>query len=143
MKKHLFSNRMAAAIIGIVAITSISVGTPSVAQPKEEKPATTADPNAQETSQLVQQLIKDRLISEVKGFTVIKSNDQLFINGKLQPAAVSTKYFSNIKQKDISIQVYPFAERLKMHPDANILQLVMPATFSSPCVASKPKGDGC
>ena len=87
--------------------------------------------------------MKDRLINEVQGFTVIKSNDLLYINGKLQPAAVSTKYLSNIKQKDISIQVYPFAERLKMHPGANILQLVMPATFSSPCVASKPKGDGC
>ena len=155
MKKNSLSyNRMVAAII-ITVLCSLYC-TPSFAKTNKDKPvkATVSStkpaeqmpvyPPSQEASQLVQQLIADRMVDEIKGFVVEKKQHLLFINGKEQSAAVANKYLQNIQQSDIRVQVFSFGERLQMHPDAGIMELIMPVMFSSGCVHyDPPKKPGC
>ena len=161
MKKNSFSySRMTAAILITSAITcSVIWLSPALAQNPKNAPATKAfvsplisqeDPMAPpantdpETNLLIKRLSDDQLISEVKGFTVEKKLDELYVDGKLLPPGVNQKYLSSITQDHIWVQVFPFQERLKQHPDANFLQLMAPVSFSSPCVKTATvKKPGC
>jgi len=128
----------------------------SFAKTKKDKPAkaTTAAAPAQqeapvgaateEANQLVQQLIGDKVVDESKGFLVEKKQNLLFINGMQQPDKIANKYLLNIKQTDIRVRVFSFAERLQMHPGAGIMELIMPVMFSAGCVDyTPPKKPGC
>ena len=95
-----------------------------------------------EEQQLTEHLEADGLISQIKGYVVEKSDGKLYIDGQEQSAAIAKKYLTGLKKDEISVQVYPFMERLQMHPDASFLQILLPTSFSSPCVARKPK-KGC
>ena len=88
----------------------------------------------QETSQLIQRMIDDRLVDENQGFLIEKNQDKLFINGKAQSSEIASKYLSTIKQKDIRVRVYPFGERLMQHPGAGLIQVLAPVNSSSDCV---------
>jgi hypothetical protein len=98
-----------------------------------------------ETDQLIQRMLRDGIIDETKGFVVEKKHGNLFINGQLQAADLTARYLNSTKQEQIRVQVYPFKDRVRMHPDASLLQLALPATLSSPCInnSSAPKKDGC
>lgn len=91
---------------------------------------------------LIQRLIDDKVIDQVKGFLVEKRDDKLIINGEQVPASVANKYLSGLKSKTMYMQVYRLEDRLRMHPNADLLQLLLPCTLESPCVDTKPK-DGC
>ncbi len=88
-------------------------------------------------------MVGDHLISEFQGFVVEKKQNKLYINGKQQTNEIAGKYLTGIKQEDISVQVFSFQDRLKMHPATNLIQILAPATFSSPCVDTHPKKSGC
>ena len=154
MKKTTFSySRMVAAILIITVITcSIAVLTPSLASAKKDNKAkktealkSSSPAVAQsEDEQLVNRLIDDRMIDQVKGFVVEKNQNKLYIDGQQQPEAIANKYLSSIKQEYIRVQVFPFLDRLKMHPDAGFLQVLLPASLSSPCVDKQTtKKPGC
>ncbi len=99
-----------------------------------------------EEKTLINRLSADNLVSEIKGFTVEKMDNRLFVNGKELPAEAAAKYMTGLKKEFMYIQVLSFGERLKMHPDANLQQLIMPASFNSGCVdygKQGKKGDGC
>ena len=106
---------------------------------KEAAPAVSVP----EETMLVQRLENDGLISEVKGFTVEKDRNTLSIDGKQLPADVAAKYLSSLKQEEIRVHVFSFMERLKQHPDASFMQILLPVSMSSPCVDTKPKKEGC
>lgn len=98
----------------------------------------------QETTLLVQRLKMDKLINEYEGFLVEKRQHKLFINGKEQNQPITAKYLASLKEEFIHVQVFSFEERFKMHPTSNILQLLAPATFESPCIQkSSSKKPGC
>ena len=157
MKKNPFSyRRMVAAILMITAITcSVVWLAPAFAGNKKGKAEkTTATPstpvqkerlkvNGQGENQLIQQLLNDRLIDEIKGFIVERKQTKLYINGQQQTDEIANKYLSSIKQEVIRVEVFPFMERLKRHPESGILELIAPVTFSSPCVKYTPKKPGC
>ncbi len=158
MKKNHFSySRMVAAIIVIITVScSAALLSPSFAKTKKDKPAKAAiqptshteqapvNAPSPEATQLVQRLIADRMVDESKGFVVEKKQNLLFINGKEQAAAIANKYLQNVQQTDIRVQVFSFGERLQMHPDAGIMELIMPVMFSSGCVHyDPPKKPGC
>ncbi len=157
MRKNPFSySRMAAAILIITAITgSIAMMSPAFAQPKKNKAdAATAtqpkpvmqnetSPEAQEGGLLVKRLAEANLVDETKGFTVVKEQNKLIINGQEQPDAIAAKYMAGLKQGQLRIEVYPFMERIIKHPQSSILQIIAPVNFSSPCVDYKAKKPGC
>ena len=87
--------------------------------------------------------MEDRLIDQVKGFVVEKKKGMLFIDGQPLGAEIAGKYLTTTKKEEIRVQVYPFMERLKQHPDANLLQIIAPVTFKSGCVDYAPKKPGC
>ena len=97
----------------------------------------------QETDQFINRLIADQLVDEAKGFTVIKNQNLLYINGQQQTAMVAEKYLSMIKQEGITVTVHPFIERLIKHPDASMMQILEPIKYSSPCVDKPKKKPGC
>ena len=149
-KKSRFSySRMVAALIIVSSIAcSVAWINPKFSHTEKEKPQDAAQnagsaTNTSEESQLIQQLEADGRIDEVKGFLVEKSKDILFIDGKQLPDNIAAKYLSAIKKTEIRVQVYPFMERLKMHPDASFIQVLLPVMMSSPCVDNKPKKPGC
>jgi len=92
-----------------------------------------------EEIQLVQQLEHDGLINQLKGFVVEKNQHMLFIDGSLIADNIASKYIATLTKDQIWIQVYPFAERLKQHPNAGFLQNLLPVMLTSPCVDYKPK----
>jgi len=152
MKKNQFSySRMVAAIVIISALAcSIAWIRPTLPRTGKNKPAAAASTantgstaNLSEESQLVNQLQSDGRIDQVKGFIVEKKQNQLFIDGKQLPADVASKYISTLKKDEIRVQVYPFMERLRQHPDAGFIEVLLPVMFSSPCVDYKPKEPGC
>lgn len=111
---------------------------------KTGKAAVVRDTTVQtEENQLVGRLLNDQLIDEIKGFTIDKKQNDLFINGEKQPEAVAEKYLSGLSQENISVQVYPFMERLNMHPKSSFIQIMFPVSFSSPCVKTTKKKPGC
>ncbi len=146
---------MAAAIVIILAIAcSIAWARPLLSLPEKDEPGvagTTAEPiknidsttNMSEESQLIQQLENDGLINQVKGFLVEKKQNLLFIDGHRLPDNIAGKYIATLKQDEIRVEVYPFMERLRQHPDADFLQILLPVMLSSPCVDTKLKKDGC
>lgn len=96
-----------------------------------------------EEMQLVQRMESDGLISQVNGFIVEKKKNLLFINGKQLPANIAGKYTASVRKEDMTVQLYPFMERLRQHPNSGFIQVLMPVMFSSPCVDTKPKKPGC
>lgn len=151
-KSRINYGRMASAIV-VVSVFSCSIvwSNPYTAKGKVKAASTTteiakvAKPAAAmtEESQLIQQLESDGLISQIKGFVVEKKRDVLVINGVLQSASTAGKYISTIKKSELRVEVYPFVERLRQHPDAGFMQVLMPVMLSSPCVDTKPKKPGC
>ncbi len=149
--------KMATAICFIAAIIcSITTPVASFAKTKKDKPAKAvaaspkppveqapADIYSQEANQLVQRLIADRMVDESKGFVVEKKLNMLFINGQQQTNEIAGKYLQNLTQSEIKVQVYSFRDRLQMHPDAGIMDLIMPVMFKSGCVDTKPAKPGC
>jgi beta-lactamase regulating signal transducer with metallopeptidase domain len=148
MKKNPFSYSRTAAAVLIIAGISLATAwvSPTLAHPGDSKPGTAKEAAAQngadEETRLVQQLMKDGMVDEVKGFTVEKIQDKLFINGKEQSSKVAAKYLDGLLSDELRVQVFSLSERFRMHPDAGLMQNLMPASFSSPCVqkSSKP---GC
>ncbi len=154
MKKHPFNySKLVATLFVVVAITcTVIFVSPSFAgntTEKLEETATTtktvqppsADDFAEE-KQLIWRLSDAKLVDEINGFVVEKRKDELYINGKKQADDIARKYLSDIKKDVIRVQVMSFTERLKMHPEAGIMQNIMPMSFSSPCIQYKPK-EGC
>jgi hypothetical protein len=134
--RNMFSSILIAAVISCSMISSA----PAIAGGKD---ASTFKSNDPEESQLVDRLINDHMIDQVKGFLVEKKQDKLFIDGKQQSNEIATKYLSSLKQDVIRVEVYPFMKRLQMHPDADLLQLITPVSTSSPCIQSTAKKPGC
>ena len=145
---------------GVTAIAAVAVFTCSLAwikpftPPEKDKSAKanttnevskekTITANLPEENQLVALLEQDGLISQINGFVVEKKQYRLFINGKQLPENIALKYISNLKTDEMRVQVFPFAERLRMHPDAGFMQVLMPVMFESPCVQNDPKKPGC
>lgn len=151
MKKNPFSySRMAAAIFITAAITcTLAWVAPSFAKtPGNEnknnsttQPATATPPN--EETQLAQRLIDDQMVNQIKGFSVAKIHDKLFINGTEQPKDIAAKYLQGLKGDELHVEVMSFGDRMQAHPNAGLLQNLMPATFSSPCIKTSAKKDGC
>lgn len=153
MKKRSLNYRGVAAAIIIASVCSIAWTRPSAGGNDKDKgkQATTATeptttitpvPKVPEETLLVELLEKDGLINQVVGFRVEKRKSTLFINGVMVPDDVATKYISRLKKENIWVQVNSLGERMKQHPGANFLQLLMPVMMSSPCVQNKSK-DGC
>lgn len=147
MKKNPFSySKMVATIFMLAIIAGAAIWfTPSFAGSKEKTAAAPASPRsvATEEQQLVSMLSADHLVDEIKGFVVQRNNDDLFIDGKRQPQAIANKYLSGLQKEQIRIVVLPFKQRLQNHPGSSIMQLIMPMTFSSPCVDTNTSKPGC
>jgi hypothetical protein len=160
MKKNPLSNsRAAAAVLLIVTITcSVAWLTPVFAAPKKDKEGSKTvaktDPADLKTKHLqpapsteylvVQAMAEDHVISEVQGFKLEKKDGKLFVDDKALPDEVAAKYLPMIAQPTLRVEVFPFMERLKMHPDAGFFQLLTPVSSSSGCVDySQKKKDGC
>lgn len=109
-------------------------------------PVAPAAPVTEETI-LINRLSADNLVSEVNGFTVEKRLNKLFVNGTELPEATAGKYTNGLKKDYMEIKIFSFKQRLQMHPDASLQQLIMPASFQSGCVdygtQSGKKGEGC
>ncbi len=146
MKKNkLSSSRKIGAIFILVVVTCtitclvlnrVNTTLPTVVAkitPTQVKTTIVSD-EKQETNDLIQRMINDRLVDENQGFLIEKNQDQLFINGKAQSAEIASKYLSTIKQKDIRVRVYPFGERLMQHPGAGLIQVLAPVNSASDCV---------
>ncbi|GAA4470440.1 hypothetical protein GCM10023093_31730 [Nemorincola caseinilytica] len=155
MKKSKFSMSRGIATVAAIVVSGCLVawGTPSLTEPDKDKahekgsnamPAKTAEQAApvNEEMLLVQQLEQDGLINQMNGFVVEKRKDMLFIDGIRQPDEVANKYLSTLKKEEIRVQVFSFRERMRQHPEAGFMQVLLPVMFSSPCVQSKPK-EGC
>lgn len=160
MKKNPFSySRMVAAIVIIASITCSTIWlTPSFATTKKAKPVkvavaatqrktqetkTASEPpqdNDTEENKLVKRMIGDGLLNQVKGFVLEKKDNKLYIDGQQQPHEIAEKYLPMVKQETIRVQVFSFTERLKLHPDASFIDVLLPVSFSSPCVEYKKPG---
>ncbi len=105
--------------------------------------ATTTAAPATDEQKLVGRLLQDGLVDQINGFEVITDDGALYINGRHQDDAVAGRYMSDIKKSSMRIKVFPFNERMRMHPKAGFIQLLLPVSFESPCVDTKPKKDGC
>ena len=155
MKKNPFSySRMVAAILIITTVTcSIAWLTPAFARAKKGTPEKAAAPpkpvhNAlpainQDEVILANRLMADKLIDQVKGFVVEKNGNKLYIDGKPQADEIATKYLAGIKKEVMRVQVFPLLERLKMHPGAGFLQILVPVNLSSGCVDYNAPMPGC
>lgn len=114
---------------------------PAIKEPAIPQPALADQP---EEKTLVDRLLTDRMVDQVKGFTVEKRANRLYINGLLISDEVAAKYLSGINKEEIRVKVFSLDDRMRMHPDASFIQLLLPATFSSPCIDTRPKKkDGC
>ena len=126
----------------ILAIIALGTITAFAQNHKENNTPPSANNNVDEASVLIQKLSKDKLVNEFEGFLVEKKDNKLFINGKQQTDGIADKYLASLKQESIRVEVFPFKERFKQHPNANILQLLTPVLFSSPCIKKTTK-EGC
>jgi len=135
-----------AAIVLIIGIATCTLAwlPPTDKQKTDIKALANQDTTVQsEEDQLIGRLIHDQLINEINGFTVDKKQNELFIDGKKQPATVAEKYMSGLNKENINVQVYPFMDRLNMHPKSSFIQIMFPVSFSSPCVKTTHKKPGC
>lgn len=96
-----------------------------------------------EENVLVNRLLQDRVVDQVKGFLVERHFKDLYINSQLLPADISSKYLQGLNKDIIRVQVFPMEERMRMHPDADFIQLLLPFTFESPCVQMPGTKEGC
>jgi len=148
MKKKTATSRhgkmVAIIVIALFCVLFISVA--SYAQPAKDKQgkvmATNLSANQQETNKLIQQLMDDRLIDQVKGFVIEKKQNRLYIDGQQQPVEISNKYLAAVKQAIIRVQVFSLQERLRQHPESNLYQIITPITLSSGCVDYTPAKRG-
>ncbi len=99
--------------------------------------------NIPEENILVQRLLDDKLVDQVNGFSVEKQHNKLYINGQLQTEDIADRYLSGIKKEVMRLQVFSLEERMRLHPDASLIQLLLPFTFESPCVSARPAKEGC
>ena len=111
-----------------------------------QKEAAKVDIGEEQT--LVNRLMNDRLIDEIKGFTVEKRENTLFIDGKRQTDELAAKYLATLKKEIIRVRVFSFADRLRMHPENGLIKNLIPVSFQSGCVdygnsGGKGKKDGC
>ncbi len=151
MKQNPFSNsRMAATILITAAITcSLIWLTPTLAQTgkgnrgKTTAPAAAVQKMQTEENELIDRLMGDGLINQVRGFIVEKKQNKLYIDGQEQTPKIAGKYLAGITKEEIRVQVYSFSERLQQHPDESFIQILLPVTLESPCVDYKPKRDTC
>jgi beta-lactamase regulating signal transducer with metallopeptidase domain len=114
----------------------------AVAPPAPGENAGTAKVNESEESKLINQMINDRLVDQFKGFVVEKKQHKLYINGQELSADIANRYLPMTTKEVIRVQISSFEERLRQHPNADFIQLLLPATLASPCVDYKPK-EGC
>ena len=151
MKKNPFSKSILAAAILIVAAIACSFSwlTPTLARTGKDKIGKAATPVAKvqkmqtEENELIDRLMGDGLINQVRGFIVEKKQNKLYINGQEQSSKIADKYLAGIMKEEIRVQVYSFSERLQQHPDESFIQILLPVSLSSPCVDYKPKRDTC
>ncbi len=118
---------------------------------RDKHPTVTFNPNpanvqvtsltVSEETVLVGRLLEDKLVDQVKGFVVEKRQDGLYINGLLHNDA--GKYLNGLKKETMRVQVFSMEQRMRMHPDASFIQILLPATFSSGCIDTRPKKEGC
>lgn len=109
---------------------------------RNETPLTPAVEIPQENV-LVQRLLEDRLIDQVKGFLVEKQQNELYINRERLADEIAQKYLRGITKDIMRMQVFSMEERMRMHPEAGFIQVLLPFTFESPCVDKKPAKEGC
>ncbi len=102
-----------------------------------------ATPPTSEENTLMYRLMTDKLVDQFKGFVVEKKQNQLYINGQLMTDQIAAKYLVDLKKELIRIQIFSFEERTRMHPNASFIQLLLPATFSSGCIDTRPVKEGC
>lgn len=112
-----------------------------IGSPKDMK--TQAPPALADENVLVDRLLKDHVIDQVKGFLVERHYRVLYINRQALPDDVSSKYLDGLHKNLIRVQIFPLEERLRMHPDADLIQLLLPYTFESPCVEKPTAKEGC
>ncbi|NDC43143.1 MAG: hypothetical protein EBZ77_16610 [Chitinophagia bacterium] len=124
------------AVAGLVAAGNLN----GMAAPKK---VTTATAPAADGSDAVKLLIHDKVVDEAKGFVIEKKNNQLLVNGKALAAPTAAKYLPLIPQATFKYQVYSFGQRLQMHPNTSVMEMIAPVMFSSPCIAKTPSGPGC
>ena len=97
-----------------------------------------------EESKLINRMMNDGLIDQVKGFLVEKKQHDLYIDGKQQTADVAGKYLASIEKENISVWVKPIQERLKDHQGTSLNTILFPVSFNSGCVQSTgKKKKGC
>lgn len=104
----------------------------------KQAPAVLPDENV-----LVNRLLQAGVVDQVKGFLVERHFKELYINRQLLPADVSAGYLQGLSKDIIRVQVFPMEERMRMHPEADFIELLLPFTFESPCVDNSSKKEGC
>jgi hypothetical protein len=157
MKKEQFKIRRAIAITLISAAVAGSVAwvVPTFSAPASGGPESStitatvpvhdlsSTPEESDELRLIGMLEHDGLVSQVKGFVVEKHKELLFIDGVRVLDDVALKYTSAVQKPEIRVKVFSLMERQRMHPEAGFLQLLLPVMMSSPCLDTKPAGDGC
>jgi beta-lactamase regulating signal transducer with metallopeptidase domain len=124
------------------AVVDAANGTPALSGVQMQ--AATAAQDVPEEKILVDRLLAGKMVDQVKGFVVEKRKNSLYINGVLVDENVAAKYLQNLEKEWIRVQVRTFEERMRMHPDADFLQILLPSTFESPCVDKRAaKKEGC
>jgi hypothetical protein len=122
---------------------------PQVMQPTTSVAKPLASGRKQQTSvvpdenMLLNRLLQDGIVDQVKGFLVERRYNELYINGQLVPEHVAGKYLQDLSENLLRVQVFPMEERMRMHPDADFIQLLLPFTFESPCLAMPSAKEGC
>lgn len=96
-----------------------------------------------EENVLINRLLQDGVVDQVKGFLVERHFKELYVNRQMLPEDVSGKYLQGLSKDIIRVQVFPMEERMRMHPDADFIQLLLPFTFESPCVEKPSPKEGC
>ncbi|MBX2907404.1 MAG: M56 family metallopeptidase [Taibaiella sp.] len=110
---------------------------------KSQNNGNSEDAGMTEENLLVNRLLQDRLVDQVRGFLVERHFKDLYINRQVLPADISSKYLQGLKKDIIRVQVFPMEERMRMHPDADFIQVLLPFTFESPCVEKPTSKEGC
>jgi len=123
--------------------------TPQIAKPVLATPRSPREGAKQQAtampdeSVLVNRLLQAGVVDQVKGFLIERHFKELYINRQMLPADVSAQYLQGLSKDIIRVQVFPMEERMRMHPDADFIQLLLPFTFESPCMDNSAKKEGC
>jgi hypothetical protein len=143
MKKEFRNSIAATALIAVTISGLVACNKPDAVPLAKVTTQQSTQINNQPENILIKRLSAAHLIDEVKGFVVERKQDMLFVNGKSLDATSAQKYLQDIDKGEIRVEVYPFIERLKQHPNASLLQIMTPMTFSSSCVSYQTKKPGC